>query len=361
MKSTICIAEDRLACEPCLRLLLLSLAAHSPSARISLFFPAADGRFVEWVGRFATVDLRRLELQQGIGWNVKPQAMLALLDAGFDEVIWIDSDVLVTADISPVISQRDRHTFVATEHPLGKERHDVDAARARLWGLSVGRRLPAAVNSGVLRATTEHRRLLERWRKLLQSPDYQASQKKPWDERPIHMLGDQDVLTALLTSSEFAATPLHILERGRHIIQFDGVWGYSVRERLTNLAGTGPVFVHSIAGKPWTEPWAGPTSTRRDYLKLLYLDLSPYTMAAVRYRQQLGLDAAWMQPHDTAASVLRALGLGGLPLTGLPMAFVADMVRAIGGVRNALTGRRTSAAVLPGNGGSGVQKTHALL
>ena len=54
-----------------------------------------------------------------------------------------------------------------------------------------------------------------------------GANKMEWLKRPIHMQGDQDVLTALLSSTEFAHIPLKTLRRSKHIVQFDGVWGYT--------------------------------------------------------------------------------------------------------------------------------------
>lgn len=338
MNTTVCIAEDRRACEPCLRLLLLSLQRHSPATTICLFYPPADDDFQRWLKRFPRVQLKQPTLRNGFGWNVKPQAMLQLLDAGFEEVIWIDSDVLITQDIAPVFAAIDGGTVVATEHPLGKEREDGQAVRARSWGLPVGRTLKAAVNSGVVRVTTAHRRLLERWWELLQSDEYQRCQRTEWRHRPLHMLSDQDVFTALLTSAEFSRVPLRILQRGKHIIQFDGIWGYTVQERLRNLVGDGPFFIHSIASKPWAQQWNTPTNAK-DYLKTVYLDVSPYTLWSRYFSADLDSDTTWMAPHHRFSSVLRVLGLGHPALTGLPLALLADMVRGASAVRDAF--RRT--------------------
>jgi len=43
-------------------------------------------------------------------------------------------------------------------------------------------------------------------------PDYVAAQKKPPHERPFHFFGDQDALTALLGSVEFAEVPVAIFD-----------------------------------------------------------------------------------------------------------------------------------------------------
>src|SRR5277367_1064344 len=102
MKSTICIAEDRLVCEPALRLLLLSLDLHNAGKTISLFYPVASEEFLQWVRRFAQVRVQTDRLRHGFEWDVKPQAMMLLLEQGFDEAIWIDSDIVVTGDVSRV-------------------------------------------------------------------------------------------------------------------------------------------------------------------------------------------------------------------------------------------------------------------
>jgi lipopolysaccharide biosynthesis glycosyltransferase len=336
-KSTVCIAEDREACEPCLKLLLMSLSLHCPGMPISLFYPIANEEFRRWVSAYPQVWLQADRLKIGCEWNVKPQAIMQLLDIGFDEVIWIDSDVLVTRDIRPLFHALDDAVFVATEHTLAPDRYDGTGLRAKLWQLSVGRVLPAALNSGVLRVTRRHYRLMERWWELLQFEEYQSCQQKEWRKRPIHMLGDQGVLTALLTSTEFAQIPLKTLRRGKHIVQFDGVWGYTTAERARNLLGDGPTFIHSIGGKPWVTRWeSGRTNDLREYLKMVYLDVSPYTLFSVRFSQDLGCDTNWMCAHYKLSSVLRSLGMQQPALTGLPMAILADIARSIKPVHESL-------------------------
>ena len=334
MKSTICLAEDRESCEPCLKVLLLSLNTHIPGTPINLFYPPAKDGFIAWIKKCPEVRLQTEHLKGASGWNVKPQAILNLIDQGFDEVIWIDSDVVVNRNIFPLLSDLKDDTFVATEHTLADERCDMDALRARLWGLPVGRVLPFALNSGVLRVTRAHHELMDRWWKLLQSDIYQDFQRKTWLERPIHMQGDQDVLTALLTSKEFSEIPIHILRRGKHILQFDGVYGYTLAERLRNLPSGCPAFVHSVAGKPWSDPWhLEPGGGLREYIKKVYLDLSPYTLSALQYRHEIGSGTEWMRPHYGLSRVQRILGMWYPPLVGLPMAVFADFGRCAKYVR----------------------------
>ena len=224
---------------------------------------------------------------------------MRLLDAGFDEVIWIDSDVFVTRDIRPLFDALDEAVFVATEHTCTPDRYDRDGAgrRAQLWQFSVGRVLPASLNSGVLRVTRRHYPLMKRWWELLQSDEYQRCQQKEKDvrKRPIHMQGDQDVLTALLTSTEFAHVPLKMLRRSKHIVQFDGVWGYTTAERLGICLAMDQRSFILWARKPWVAPWKSERrNDLREYLKMVYLDVSPYTLSSAKFRQGLGCDTNWM-------------------------------------------------------------------
>jgi hypothetical protein len=301
---------------------------HCPETAVSLFYPPAQAGFLDWVKNYPQVRLHTAGLKTGCGWNVKPLAVMRLIEDGFEEVIWIDSDVLVNRDVIADFSHLGRDIFVVSEHTLGaKERYDGNALRAVSWGLPVGRILPSALCSGVFRATPEHYHLMERWWELLQTKEYREFQGKDWGQRPFHMLGDQDVLTALLTSKEFSQIPMQVLRRGKDIIQFDGVWGYTVTERIGNLMGDGPGFVHSAAAKPWSERWLVEPPTLKEYVKKLYLDLSPYTLLARQFRSELGCDTEWMEPHYRLSRVLRVLGMGHLALVGLPMALFLDVGR----------------------------------
>ena len=250
-----------------------------------------------------------------------------LLDVGYDEVIWVDSDIIVNRNLLPIFARLSNDTFVATEDALGDDRDDSNALRARLWGFPVGRIFPFGLNSGVLRVTKSHYGLVQRWWELLQSSAYQDSQRKQWRQRPAHMLGDQDVLAALLTSEEFSEIPVHILRRGRDILQFNGVYGYTVAERIRNLLTGRPTFIHSFAGKPWSERWSEPSANLTDYLKRVYLDLSPYTLLAMQFSPELDCDVEWMKPHYMFTKTLRAVGLGIPELVGFPIAVLMDFVR----------------------------------
>jgi hypothetical protein len=326
MRSTICLAEDREACEAPLKLLLLSLTKHCPETTINLFYPPATDDFITWIRKCPQVYLQTARLKIGYGWNIKPQAIMRLMDAGYDEVIWIDSDIIVNRNPIQIFGQVESDTIVAAEDALGDSHEDRNALRARLWGFPVGRVLPFGLNTGVLRVTKDHYHLMVQWWELLQSRLYQEAQQREWRQRPTHMLGDQDVLTALVTSSEFSQIPLYLLRRGKHIIQFDGVWGYTIAERMRHLGGNIPTFIHQFGHKPWSErSWA--SHQLKEYIKRIYLDLSPYTFAAMAFRRESECDTEWMEPHYMLSRILRVLGMGHPAFVGFPMAVFLDLVR----------------------------------
>jgi hypothetical protein len=324
----ICIAEDRESCEPALKLLILSLDKYCGKLPINVFYPPARPGFRSWIGRYPQVTVHTSPLPGAQGWNVKPQALLYLMDQGFDQIIWIDCDIIITRDFTRMLSGLDPHVIAVAEEALWGSHDDVDALRARLWGFDVGRSLPFTLNTGVLRVTRLHYDLLQRWREILESEKYRNVQQKVWSDRPVHMIGDQDVLTAILSSAKYATVPLRILTRGKDIIQYFGLYGYTVYERALSIFYGLPTFIHSQGVKPWLENWhtMAPRSFR-NYIESVYLDLSPYTLTARSFRTGLDCDCRWMTAHFKLSAILRATGMWHVPLVGLPIALILDVVR----------------------------------
>ena len=238
------------------------------------------------------------------------------------------SDIIVTADLMKTLAGIDHESLLLTEEALWTPYGDPDGMRARMWGFKVGRVLPFALNTGVIRVTRQHYPLMIRWRELLELDEYRSAQRQDWHSRPLHMISDQDVLTALLASEEFAHVPLRVLMRGKDIVQYFGPYGYTLRERLVHLAGRRPAFIHSQGAKPWLWTKRNPKRrSARNYLYDLYVELSPYTLTARKYRPALSEPSQWMAPHSLAGSAFRALGFWYAPLVGLPIAVLADLVR----------------------------------
>jgi hypothetical protein len=171
-----------------------------------------------------------------------------------------------------------------------------------------GRWLPYVINSGFVRVTQAHRALLEAWRDLLRHPAYLRAQKRHLYKRPVHMLGDQDVLTALVASEQFSQIPLMYLRRGRDIVQSVGPAGFALGERLRGLGRDLAPLVHCAGTKPWDLP---SVPAQHESLKLryerAYLETSPYVWAARAYRDQLEEPMAGLDVQTLAARACRWL------------------------------------------------------
>ncbi len=334
----VCVAEDRISCEPALRILAASLVRHCPTIKAHFYCPNATPEFATFIAGLPNIALNASALSgRWTKYDIKPVALLNMFDVGYDAVLWIDSDILVTRDIAPLMRGISADAIVVTEEALCSSHDDPDALRARLWGLPIGRTLPFLANTGVVRVGVAHRALLVRWRAMLESSTYRDAQALPWDQRGLHVMGDQEVLTALLASEEFSRIPIRFLRRGVDIIQFFGTSGYTCRERIGHFIAGPPPFVHSQGYRPWW-PKQADASRSITRFKDLYNALSPYTVHARRYRQAL-VDTSWLRARSSLEAVFRAIGFGQAALVGLPLAAVADVVRLTKRLRRAVSFR----------------------
>jgi hypothetical protein len=323
----ICVYESRADCEPGIRLLIATLAEHAPGQAVRLHFNPAGPEFARWIAGFPDVDFRPAHLPPALYWNVKPQVLVEALDDGHDQLLWLDSDLLIAAGFTDRFAAIDHDVLILAEEALWGGHFDGDALRTRAWGFEVGRSLPFAVNSAVMRVSARHRPLVEAWGALLDDPDYRAAQAQRAAERPVHMVGDQDVLGALLCSRAFAGIELHLLRRGRDILQLFGLKAFTVRERLIVLLSGLPAFVHAQGAKPWRAP--PPAGGRFGRLGARYAASSPYLLIARRYRGMLG-DRTWLG---------RARRSRGIALAGLPLAILIDALFLAARLRRRLADR----------------------
>jgi len=156
-----------------------------------------------------------------------------------------------------------------------------------------------------LRVTRAHRDLLSAWDEILCSAEYLAAQGRVWTERPIWLLGDQEVLSGLLGSERFSRVPILWLRRGHDVAHcFPPVAsGYAAHERIANiLRRRTPTFVHSIVERPWRPP-NGQTT--------LHLETSPYTLTAAQFEADVEEPLPWTRATLPVARLLRTLTAGG--------------------------------------------------
>jgi hypothetical protein len=320
----ICIHETRLEDEVGVKLLLLSLSAHHPDAQVFVSTSALSGRLNSWIKDHCNSHFIDLGLDQGLTWNVKPALLLALLDSGLDEVIWLDSDLIITQPIARYFSSVPAEALVLAEEYFTIRNRGI-APRARGWGLNVGRDLPYTPNTCVVRVTQCHRPLLVSWQRLLDRPDYVKLQGESWVGRPFYMMGDQDALGALLGSVDYKDVKISRLRRGRDIAQCFQADGYGPFERVQNFFAKLPPFVHAQGEKPWR-------SSARDKT---YQQLSAYRYAALPYFQQLDLHERDWLVHQNREALVWDQMVGSHPsLAGLGRAISRRVVkRVLGSLR----------------------------
>jgi hypothetical protein len=325
-RRTLCVYEDRHSDIVGVKLLLRSLARHAPDEHTLLFFPDAP----EDVRAFAAAQGDRVTLCEPppgrlAGWNMKPGLMRYLLDEGWDEIVFIDSDIILTGPLEQVMPPLPEGTLGVTQE-YRYALHNGGPYRTRQWGMTPGTDRPTTLNTCVLRITNAHRPLLDRWEQLSRSAAYQEAQSRPWTQRPLHMVGGQDVLTAMLGSDEFAHVDVHFAQRGADIAQCFMEDGYTTPERLGSLFRTRPAMVHAQGGKPW----------RPGDIDKLYVQLSPYAAAADAYADELPEVRAWSRPRSAPARLLHGLALGHPALRGVPTALAREVRRILGGTMRSL-------------------------
>jgi hypothetical protein len=322
----ICTSESRPFDLTGAKLLLLSLMRHCPDAQVQFIAPDIHAGFAAWARRVPSVRLRERPELRDRGWNIKPAVLLELLDEGHDEVVWLDADVIVTADPRPLLKDAGSATLVATEEPAWGM-YEGGTHRTVAWGLRPGRVLDRTVNSCLLRVTPAHRPLLVRLQELLESDLYRAAQREPWSERPQHLLGDQEVLTALLGSAEFADVPFRLLRRGTDIVQSFNAATYTISERLDNGPRRLPPLVHAMRQKPWRNQEKPSWTDLREFYNFVSLELSPYNHVAAGYRDELDEPADWLDVRSLPGRSLHRLAAGRVNFQGLPLALTTHMLR----------------------------------
>jgi hypothetical protein len=245
------------------------------------------------------------------GWDVKPWLLLQELNAGRPEALWLDTDMIVTRPISPLIRQFPRNSLVVSE-----EWTRTKVPVSRFWGLPSVRPL-WLINACVVRAAETHRPLLERWLQLIRDPRYRHAQTLPFASRPAHLIHDGWLLVALLESEEFSRVPFDCLRAGRDIAQCAGSSSYLPRHRVLALFRGLPPLIHGLGRKPWD-----PTHAQGIERRLLDLatDVSPYVLAARSVARDLGMKPEWLESRTSLGAALGKLTANHPAMAGLPMA-----------------------------------------
>ncbi len=325
------IYEDRPSAFVGVQLAALSLAEHSPDLKVRAIVPGAPEEMVAWATSVDSLEL--VTSREGIAgesWNVKPSVLLSAFGEGHDEVMWFDSDMVVTSDLGALLRRIPSDTVVATEEYFWGHAQGSDVRTTGL-GLEVGRTFPATVNTCLLRVGRAHLPLVEHWSRILASEDYLSVIWEPATTRPLHYGSDLHVFTGLLGSTAYADVRVVQLRRGSEIAQCYGPSGWTVAERLRSRHKL-PLVLHAMGAKPWEtpRPVGGDSllSRARAGYEAVHQDLTPYVAAAAAYRGRFVGDDAWLEPRTRTARALRRIS-GSPSVQELPLAVVDSAQRRV--------------------------------
>ena len=144
---------------------------------------------------------------------------------------------------------------------------------------------------------------------MLSSDAYKSNMKEDFNLRPIHMKGDQDVLTALLGARNHAELEIAWIQSNREIAQCFRADGLSVFDRIKFSLGQPPSLIHAQGPKPWREYTRKPS----------HLELSPYRYAALQYASFLEPnESAWLALTRKNAMLWDKIFMGNAYLSGIP-------------------------------------------
>lgn len=321
-----CAYDTRPEAEPGLRLLVASVNKNCSSLRLRVYFDHASDALRDMIANNMNVELHSTPRSFPRGVDVKPSILIQLLREGYKDVLWIDTDVIVTANVVRALDNIEEGALVLTEEGDTRGYLDQDGARSRLWGYSVGRNFPFVLNTAVIRVGPEHTDLLQAWRDCLNSELYRNAQRLPWHQRPVELMSDQDVLHALLCSEEYSSVTVHILRRGRSIIQEIGRRPASLRCWFTALVHGLPPFVHSQKRpKPW-DIRATRGQGIMSYLSQVQDDLSAYKTLSRCYADVLNPEDPWFSPKTSAGKAIIFLSGDKMIVSLLVIGLISDVV-----------------------------------
>ncbi len=330
---TFCLFEDRPECEIGIRLLAVTLRHHCTGTRTLLFHPNPSERLAAWLQDFPDIELIRQRLPGGGSADIKPHALLASLARGHQQVVWLDTDMMLAGDPRPLFDSLPPEVLGLAEE-VRSAPHQGTRFRTEAWDLPVGRSFPHTLNTCITRVTPCHRPLLEEWARLLVDERYTRHMDRPLSLRPPHAMFDLDVLNALVGAKDWAQIPIQVFRTGHALIHCGGARSFSLRERLGSLFGPCPPILHALAKKPWDLLHPDHIYSGRywEFRKLMQ-ELSPFVALARRHRHEVGIPCPWLDTWTWPGRILAWAGLGHFALRGLPVALAGELAHRLG--RNA--------------------------
>lgn len=268
--------EDRKSHETGIKLLILSFTSYHSDIDFYAFVPNASEKFLKWCAGRDVKCIQESPSKQS-GFNIKPDLLLWGLDKGYERVTFIDADIILTRALPKFFMDPAEDAIIASQTaPLNKVRTKV---RTDFWGFKQGRRFIRDPSGCFLSASKKHRSLLNSWAKLLTDERYLSAKNLQDEKTLIPVRGDDEVLSALLGSEQYAHLKLVFLNSTSQIAQCGTPGSYTVHSRLRSLLGHKPYLIHAVGNKPWLR--------EEPYYK------HPYSIEARAYANQLDEECNW--------------------------------------------------------------------
>jgi hypothetical protein len=280
--TAIVLYEDRPSYEIGMQLLVLSLEEHWSDVDVHIFAPNATENFQQWISH-RPVSLHLECPTEAKGVNVKPYVLLWALDKGYTQAIWMDSDMILSRPLSKIFLEQPDDILIASELPGLRKINIHD--RTKPWGLETGRSFKRNPSSCCIWGTQAHRSLIEDWKRLIESHEYQHWQAFSVQERPIHASHEDAVFMALIGSKQYENLSIKLLKCGQDIAQCLTISSYSLNDRLKAFFSGPPPIIHAMGKKPWLA----------EGTEKFEQSISPYACVARRYQKYLEVDTDWLE------------------------------------------------------------------
>lgn len=294
----LCIAlcEGRVSDAIGVKLLLASLKAHATNVPVLAYLSRPLLSHFEADPAALHPKLTLVEYTGPENWSCKPAVLLDALERmPGHRILWVDVDILVAGEVSPLAGV-EHETLIVAQESNPNDNARVPLRHAALE-LAPGAPRETTISSCVIGVTDAHRDLLVRWRTLMEHSAFLAEQALPPGARKLFM-GDQEVWEAVLCEPAHASRPIRWLLNDVQMVQADYT---TERASVQNVAPGGRMFIHATGNlKPW-----------RDGASRVTQELFPYFRTARPYLGSLSEEERMhFRERSPVAYVWRRLGGG---------------------------------------------------
>lgn len=287
------LCEGRAGDATGVKLLLASAARYAPQAEVVAYLSGALFSMAAELEKLHP-RARVVKYEGPENWSCKPAVILQAMreTQGERRWLWVDVDILIAGDLSPLSAVPADVALVAEESNPNSNGRVVP--RQQALGMNVGRPRVTTLSSCVIGLTRAHQPLIEQWQQLMTLSAFVDEQAKPPAERKL-FFGDQEVWEAVLCAGDQVDRPIKLLRNFREMLQA------TYTHHVVPLAPRGPgehaMFVHATGNlKPWRKTPQRLTQEMFPYFRLgrqYRSALSPVERAAFTQRSA----AAWTWQH----------------------------------------------------------------